>query len=332
MIQIPRRAALSLGLLAAPALLLRPPGAKAQARWSPDRSMRLVVPFTPGGTTDILARLISGPLGAALGQTVVIENRGGAGGTVGAEVVARSAPDGLTIMMGHIGTLSVNPSLYPRLGYDPDTAFAPIGQVASVANILVVNPAKVAARNVQGLIAAAKRDPGGISYGSGGNGSAAHIAMAAFADATDTQFLHVPYRGTGPMMSDLISGSLDITMTGGPAVLPHVRDNRLVALGVSSTTRSVAAPDVPTIAEQGVPGFDATQWYGLVGPAGMPAPVVARLNMELNRILADAELQRRMGPEAAEVAPGTPEAFGTFIKAETARWGALIRKTGMKVE
>ncbi|WP_431284747.1 Bug family tripartite tricarboxylate transporter substrate binding protein [Humitalea sp. 24SJ18S-53] len=325
----PRRAILPLvaAVLGAPALV------RAQgATWSPDRPIRLVVPFTPGGTTDILARLLSPLLGTALGQTVVVENRGGAGGTVGAEMVSRAAPDGTTIMMGHIGTLAVNPGLYPRLGYDPLTGLTPIGQMAVVPNVMVVNPTKVAARDIQALIAAAKRAPGSISYGSGGNGSAAHIAMAAFADATGTDFLHVPYRGTGPMINDLLSGALDMTMTGGPAVLPQVRDRRLVALGVSSLTRSAAAPEIPTIAEQGLPGFEATQWYGLVGPANLPAPIVARFNTELNAALRDPELLRRMSPEGADPAPSTPAAFGTFIQAEMARWGALIRKTNMRAD
>ncbi len=324
-----RRAILPLlaGGLGAPSLL------HAQAApWAPDRPIRLVVPFTPGGTTDILARLLGPVMGAALGQPLVVENRGGAGGTVGAEMVSRAAPDGATIMMGHIGTLAVNPGLYPRLGYDPMTGLTPIGRMALVSNVMVVNPAKVAARDVQALVAAAKREPGSLSFGSGGNGSAAHIAMAAFADATGTEFLHVPYRGTGPMINDLLSGSLDMTMTGGPAVLPQVRDRRLIALGVSSLTRSAAAPEVPTIAEQGVPGFEATQWYGLVGPANMPAPIVARFNAALNAALRDADLLRRMSPEGADPASSTPAEFGTFISAEMTRWGALIRKTNMRVD
>jgi tripartite-type tricarboxylate transporter receptor subunit TctC len=319
-------------LLAAAASLAAPGIARAQgARW-PDRPVRVIVPFTPGGTTDILARALSAELQESLGQTFIVENRGGAGGTLGSEVVARAAPDGHTLMMGHIGTLAVNPSLYRNLSYDTVTSFQPIVLVAIVPNILVVNPRKVAATNVQELIALAKRQPRGLTYGSGGNGSAAHIAAVAFSVATGIEMEHVPYRGTGPMMTDLMAGTIDLTMTGGPPALPPVRAGHLRALGVSSLTRLSSAPDIPTIAEQGVPGFDATQWYGLVAPAGTPRAIVDLLNAESTRILRGARLRPRLEAEGADPAPGTPEQFRELIVAERARWGELIRSANVRAD
>jgi tripartite-type tricarboxylate transporter receptor subunit TctC len=332
MTHAPRRRSI---LAAGAAALALPRLARAQGNsggsW-PDRSIRLVVPFTPGGSTDILARVIAPKLSQALGQTVVIENRGGAGGTVGSEVVARAAPDGNTLMMGHIGTLAVNPTLYPRLGYDPVEGFSPVALVANVANVLVVNPQKVQANDVAGFLRLAKERRGQLTYGSGGNGSAAHIAVVAFADATGIELIHVPYRGTGPMLNDLLAGQIDFTMTGGPAVLPQVRQGQLRALGVSSLARMGAAPEIPTIAEGGVAGFEAVQWYGVVAPAGTPRPIIERLNAEINKALADPEVRSRMAPEGADAAPGTPEAFGRLIRSEIDRWGALIRRTGMKAD
>lgn len=316
-------------LTAATALLATPRFALAQGNW-PDRPVRVVVPFTPGGTTDILGRAIAAELQEVFNQPFVVENRGGAGGTVGSEVVARAAPDGYTLMMGHIGTLAVNPSLYRGLTFDPATAFAPIGLMAIVPNILAVNPRKVPVNNVQELIALAKRQPGALTYGSGGNGSAAHTAMVAFNQATGTQMEHIPYRGTGPMMNDLVAGTIDLTLTGGPAILPAVRSNLVKALGVSSLRRLSSAQDIPTIAEQGVAGFDATQWYGLVAPAGTPRAIIDRLNEAHNRILNGPRLRPRLEGEGADAAPGTPEEFRDLIARERTRWGELIRATNMR--
>jgi len=319
------RRLLTAGLLAAPAL------ARAQGAW-PDRPVRLIVPFTPGGSTDILARALGAELQDAFGQTFIVENRGGAGGTLGSEVVARATPDGYTLMMGHIGTLAVNPSLYRNLSFDTVTSFTPIVLVANVPNIMAVNPRKVRATNAQELIALAKRDPGGLTYGSGGNGSAAHTAMVAFNLATGTEMTHVPYRGTGPMMTDLIGGTIDMTMTGGPPVLPPIRAGQLRALGVTSLTRLSSAPDIPTMHEQGVTGFDAVQWYGLVGPAGLPRGIVDRLNQASIAALTSDKLKPRLAAEGADAAPGTPEQFRDLIIAERARWGEVIRRAGVRPE
>ncbi|HEY8610710.1 MAG TPA: tripartite tricarboxylate transporter substrate binding protein [Roseomonas sp.] len=313
----------TLGLLIAPAL------ARAQGTW-PDRPVRIVVPFTPGGSSDIIARALGAELQEALGQPFVIENRGGAGGTIGTELVAHAAPDGYTLLMGHIGTLAVNPSLYRNLSYDTVGSFAPISLAAIVPNVMVVNPRKVEARGIADLVALAKRRPGALTYGSGGNGSAAHIAMAAFNLATGTKMEHVPYRGTAPMMNDLLGGTIDLTFTGGPPVLPPVRAGMLRALGVSSRQRLAGAPDIATIAEQGFAGFEANQWYGLLAPAGTPRPIVERLNAECVRILRGEKLRPRLEGEGAEAAPGSPEAFRDFIVAERARWADVVRRADMR--
>ncbi|MGK7863881.1 Bug family tripartite tricarboxylate transporter substrate binding protein [Falsiroseomonas sp. E2-1-a4] len=328
---LPRRALLAgAGLLATP-ILATPGILHAQGNW-PERSVRLVVPFTPGGSTDILARAMGAELQEAFGQPFVVENRAGAGGTLGSEIVARAAPDGYTLMMGHIGTLAVNPSLYRNLSYDTVTSFAPIVLVANVANILAVNTRKLPITNVQELIARAKAAPGTITYGSGGNGSAAHTAVVAFCLATGIELVHVPYRGTGPMMNDLIGGQIDMTMTGGPPILPPVRAGLLRAIGVSSLTRLSSAADIPTLDEQGVTGFDAVQWYGLVAPAGTPRPIIDRINQASTRALQSEKLKPRLAAEGADAAPGTPEQFRDLIIAERVRWGDVIRRANVTNE
>jgi hypothetical protein len=225
--------------------------------------------------------------------------------------------------MGHIGTLAVNPALYKGLSFDTVTSFAPIIQVASVPSVLIVNP-RFPAADVRGLIELARAKPGTITYGSGGNGSAAHISMVAFCEQAGVSMTHVPYRGTAPMMSDLIAGQLDLTMTGGPPALPPVRAGQVRALGVSSLIRLATAPEIPTIAEAGLPGFDAVQWYGLLAPAGTPRPIIDRLNAETAQALRDPKLAPRLAAEGAEPTPGTPEQFAALIAAERARWGALV--------
>lgn len=314
-------------LIAAAALLAAP----ARAQTWPDRPIRFVVPFAPGGTTDIMARVLAPRMSQGLGVSVVVENRAGAGGTVGHEIVVRAAPDGNTIMLGHIGTLGVNPSLYPRLSFDPIEGVAPVSMVALVPNILAVHP-RVPARSLQELLALARARPGQLTYGSAGNGSAAHIAAAALGHAAGVEWTHVPYRGSGPMANDLIAGQIDFTMTGGTVVMPLIRDGRLRALGVSSIQRMRAAPDIPTIAEQGVPGFETTQWYCVVTTAGVPAPVIARLNAEVHRAMTDPDVQARLATEGAEAAPGTAEELGRFMRAEVARWADVVRRTGMRAD
>jgi tripartite-type tricarboxylate transporter receptor subunit TctC len=298
----------------------------------PARPLRIVVPFPPGGSTDILAREIALKLQDALGAPVVAENKPGAGGSIGATEVARAPPDGYTLLMGHIGTLAVNPSLYPKLAYDPRTSFAPVALVARVPNVLVVNP-DVPARDVRELIALAKAKPGELRYASGGNGSAAHLAMEYFKLQAGVDLVHVPYRGTAPAVTDVLGGQVEMIMTGVPAVIEHVKAGKLRALGVSSRMPVASMPGVPTIAAAaGLPGFEAIQWYGVVAPAGTPPAIVERLNAEINRALGTPALKARLETEGAEAAPDTPTAFGTMIASEIERWKVVVLRANMRPE
>jgi tripartite-type tricarboxylate transporter receptor subunit TctC len=302
----------------------------AWAQAWPTKSITLVVPFTPGGSTDILARLLGQKLQAALGQSVVVESRPGAGGSIGSEAVAKATPDGHTLLMGHIGTLAVNPSIYPKLNYDPLKSFAHVSMIARVHNVLVVNP-EVPARTTQELIAYIRANPGKLNYATGGNGSAAHIATAALAVAAGLDIVHVPYRGTAPAMTDLLGGRVQLMFTGAPVVLPQAQAGKLRALGVSGLSRLAAAPDVPTVAEA-IPGFEASQWYGIVAPAGTPDAVVARLNAEIVKAMADQAVVERLAQEGAEAWTTTPDAFRSHITTETARWAEVVRKAGIRAE
>ncbi|MES2687750.1 MAG: tripartite tricarboxylate transporter substrate binding protein [Pseudomonadota bacterium] len=297
----------------------------------PVKPIRLVVPFTPGGSTDILARAIGLELTRAWGQPVVIDNVPGAGGSLGADKVAKAPADGYTLLMGHIGTLAVNPSLYPALPYDPVKSFAPVAWVARVPNVLVVNP-QVAARSVKELVALAKSRPGQLNYGSGGNGSAANLATEYFKLQTGTSLLHIPYRGTAPAINDLIGGQIQVLFTGAPAVLSQIRNGQLRALAVSSPQRLPALPDLPTVAEAGYKDFEADQWYGVVAPAGTPREIVARLNTQINLALNAPELKARLTSEGAVATPTTPEAFGKHIASEIARWKPVIQSGRVKTD
>ena len=321
-----RRTLLLLGALAA----FAEPAAQAQGSGG-GKPLRLIVPFTPGGSTDILARTLAPRLGTALGQTVVIDNKPGAGGSLGAAEAARAEPDGNTLLMGHIGTLAVNPALYPKLGYDPVKSFAPVAWVARVPNVLVV-PASSPAKTFEEFIALAKSRPGRLTYSSGGNGSAAHIAFEYLKLKAGLFVTHVPYRGTAPSVNDLIAGQVDATFTGAPAVLPHVKSGRLRALAVSGRERIAALPDVPTVAESGLAGFEADQWYGLVAPAGTPAARVAQLNAEINKALALPEVARQIAVEGAVPTPDTPAAFGALIARELPRWAEVVKAGNMKAD
>jgi tripartite-type tricarboxylate transporter receptor subunit TctC len=289
----------------------------------PNKTIRIVVPFTPGGSTDILARAIGIELGKAWGQSVIVENIAGAGGSIGADKVAKSAGDGYTLLMGHIGTLAVNPSLYPDLPYQPLRDFAPVAWVARVPNVLVVHPS-VPAKNVKEFIALAKAKPGQLNYGSGGNGSAANLATEYLKIQTNISLLHIPYRGTAPAVTDLLGGQIQVLFTGAPAVIGQIKSGQLRALGVSSPQRLDSLPDVPTIAESGYKHFEADQWYGVVAPKGTPPEIVAKLNAQINRALQSPELKSRLNNEGAVATPSTPDVFGKLIQTEIARWKPVI--------
>jgi tripartite-type tricarboxylate transporter receptor subunit TctC len=282
------------------AAALVPPAALAQA-W-PSRNITLVVPFPPGGTNDIFARAIADKLGAALGVAVIIDNRGGAGGTIGSTAVARAAPDGYTLMTGHIGTLGVNPSLYP--------------------NLLVVHPS-LPFRTVQDLIDYARANPDKLNYATAGTGSAADIAMAAFNLAAKTRMVPVPYRGTAPAVTDLLAGQLQLTITGATAVLQHAQAGTLRALGVTTLARIRVVPEIPAIAET-LPGYEASQWYGIVTPAHTPAPILSRLSREIRRIMRSPDVLARLEAEGVEPWDITPEEFRAYVAKEIPRWKAVV--------
>jgi tripartite-type tricarboxylate transporter receptor subunit TctC len=315
------RRSFAAGLMAAPSVLC------AQPAW-PSQVIKIIVPFAPGGSTDILARVIAQKLEPVLKATIIIENRPGAGGSVAANAVTKADADGHTFMMGHIGTLAFTPSLYPNLPYDPVKDFAPVALVATVPNILAVHPA-LPARSFGEFLAQAKASPGKLNYGSGGVGSAAHVAGAYLASAAGFEAIHVPYRGTAPMVNDLVAGTIQFTLTGGPAVLPLAATGRLRTIAVSSRDRASFAPDLPTIAESGVPGFEAVQWYGLVAPARTPTAIVRRLNTEINALLSSTEVETTLRNDGALAAPTTPDAFGQHIQSEIATWRDVIRRAGI---
>jgi tripartite-type tricarboxylate transporter receptor subunit TctC len=297
----------------------------------PVKPVRLVIPFTPGGSTDILGRAIAIALSDAWKQSVVAENRPGAGGAIGADAVAKSAPDGYTLLMGHIGTLAVNPNLYAKLPYNPMTDFSTIAMVGLVPNVLVVNN-NLPVKNVADLVALAKAKPGSLNYASGGIGSAAHLAMEYFKLATGTDIVHVPYKGTAPALTDLIGGQVSVAMTGLPPVFPHLRGGKLRALGVASNARLEQIPDVPTIASSGVPGFETTQWYGVVGPAKMSPQLVDQIGGEIRRSLARPDLKKRLEDEGALPSNMGPVEFRNMIGSEIERWGKVIRAAKIQPE
>jgi tripartite-type tricarboxylate transporter receptor subunit TctC len=296
----------------------------------PSRPIKIIAPFPPGGSTDILAREIAQQLQGELGQTVVVENKPGAGGSIGSTDVARASADGYTLLMGHIGTLAINASLYPNLAYDPRTSFTPVALIARVPNVLVVG-SQFPAPDVRELIALAKARPGELHYASGGNGSAAHLAMEYFKLRAGVDIVHVPYRGTAPAVTDVLAGQVEMIMTGVPAVQQQVKGGKLRALGVSSLAPVMAMPGVPTIAAT-LPDFEATQWYGIVAPTGTPAAIVERLNTAINRSLATEKLKTRLDVEGAEAAPDSPAAFGVLINREILRWKPVVARANMRPE
>jgi tripartite-type tricarboxylate transporter receptor subunit TctC len=314
-------------------LFIAAPAAMADDAY-PNKPIRIIVPFTPGGSPDILARAVGQKITEATGVSVVVENIPGAGGTIGADRVAKAAPDGYTLLMGHVGTLAVAPSVYPQLPYDPVKSFAAVALVAKVPNILAVN-ASMPVKNVAELVAYLKANPGKVNYGSGGNGSAAHLAMEYFKMSTQTFIVHVPYRGTAPAVMDTVAGQIQMVFTGAPAVMPMVKSGKLKALGVSSVKRMDTMSDIPTLAESGVKGlngFEADQWYGLVAPAGTPVAITQKLNQVVNKSLSAQDISTRLRSEGAIPAPTTPENFEQLIQSEIKRWRAVVIKAGIKSE
>ncbi|MDQ6619355.1 MAG: tripartite tricarboxylate transporter substrate binding protein [Pseudomonadota bacterium] len=313
------------------ALITVAPVALAQGQSYPTKPIRLVVPFPPGGATDILARAVAQRWTETLGQSVVVDNRPGAGGNIGSDLVAKAAPDGYTLVMGTVGTHAINPSLYARMPYDHVKDFAPVILVAGVPNVMEVNPS-VPARTVAEFIAYAKANPDKINFASSGSGTSIHLAGELFKVMTGVQMTHVPYKGSAPALTDLMGGQVQVMFDNLPPSLPHIKAGKLRALAVTSSTRSPALPDVPTVAEAGVPGYEASSWFGVLAPAGTPPAVIARLNGEVAKWLATPEAKERMASLGANAVGGSPEDFAAHIRAETAKWAKVVKESGAKAE
>ena len=296
----------------------------------PSRPVRFILPFPPGGGTDILGRLIAERLSANLGQPVVTENRGGAGGNVGAEAAAHSAPDGYTIVLV-APSLAISPSLYSKLNYDPVRDFAPVSLVATVPNVMITNPS-VEANTLQEFIALARSSPGQMNFGSGGSGTSNHLAGELFNIVTGAKLVHVPYKGVNLAMQDVLSGRVQLVFIGIPAALPHIKTGRLRALAVVAPQRSPALPEVPTSAEAGLKDFEVTTWYGVLAPAGTPRPIVTRLNSELGKIMHTPDMKERLAGLATDPHTSTPEEFAAYLKQEIAKWGDVVRKANLKAD
>ena len=302
----------------------------AQAPTYPDKPIRIVVPFPVGGVADTFGREIGRKLAELWGQPVVIDNRPGAGGNIGADIVAKSAPDGYTLVIGNIGTHAVNVSLLPAMPFDTIKDFTPIVHVLDAEGLLVVNPS-IAATTVPELIALARAQPGRLSYGSAGVGTTSHLAGEMFKSMTKVDIVHVPYKGNVPAITDLLGGQTAMIFATMPTVLPHVRAGKLRALAVLGTARTPALPDVPTVAES-VPGVEVSNWIGLFGPAGMPPAIVARLNAEIQKIMRSPEIQKRLEAEGAKFIPMTHDQFGAFQKVEITKWAKTVKDANIKVD
>ena len=303
----------------------------ATAQTYPDRAITLVIPFAPGGSTSIVGRGIADKMSGLLGEKVVVDNRPGAGGTVGTKAVARSEPDGYTLVLGYTGTLAIGPSLYKSVGYDPRKDFAPIGLIGNAPNSLVVNPS-FPARTVAELIAYAKANPGKVNFGSAGAGTASHITGEYFGRSAGITLVHIPYKGTGPALTDLLGGHIPMAFAPIPASHSNVSAGKLRALAVTSTTRSGLLPDVPTMVEAGLPDFDASLYYGLAAPAGTPRAIIDKLNKVLREALASEEVKRQLGNDGTEITPGTPEDYAAFIDRDEKKWAQLVKASGVEQE
>ena len=311
---------------AAGALLFAPAITYAQAAY-PSKTITIVVPFSAGGTTDILARVLGQFMSRDLGQPVIIDNRAGAGGNIGTQLVGRAPADGYTLLMGTVGTHAINQSLYRKLAFDPIKDFAPITRVALVPNLLVAHPSQPY-KNVQELIAYAKANPGKVTFGSSGNGSSIHLSGEQFKHMAGINIQHVAYKGSAPAVNDLLGNNIAIMFDNMPSAIGHVKSGKLRPLAVTTPKRSPALPDVPTIAEAGLPGYEATSWFGMLAPAKTPAPVMAKLNASILKALADPDVKKKMAEQGAEAYGETPQQFAAFIKTETAKWGKIVKQSG----
>lgn len=316
-------------IVAALAVVLVASGAHAQG--FPSKQIRLVAPSAPGDAPDVIARLVAEKLSAALGQQVVVDNKPGAGGVVGSEIVAKAPADGYTLIMGNAGSHGINAAVYTKLPYDIQRDFAPVSQIAVAPNIFIVNPS-VPAQTIQEFIAYAKTKPGQLNYASGGNGSSSHMSMELLKAMGGIDVVHVPYKGSTPALTDLIGGQASIMVVNLPPAVPHVKSGRLRALAVTTKARSPLLPDVPTVAESGLPTFETVAWFGVLAPAATPKDVVARLSAEIAKIAKTPEMRERLSALGAEPVGSTPEEFAAIIARDIAKWTTLAKSVGIRVD
>ncbi len=302
----------------------------AGAQQYPSRPIRFVVPFPPGGGNDIVGRIVAAKLGEGLGQQVVVDNRGGAGGTIGTDITAKAAPDGYTMLVNNI-SLAVNHTLFRKLPYDTLKDLAPVSLVGRQPNMVVVHPG-VAAKSMRDLLALARAKPGQVNYGSGGSGTASHLATEMLKLMTKTDMVHVPYKGLGPALTDLMGGRLHVIISTMASALPHMKAGKLRPLAVTTAQRSSFFPEVPTMDEAGVKGYEFSTWYGIVVPAGTPRAIVERLNAETRKALATLTVKEQFAAQGLETAPSTPREFGAYLRAEVAKWGKVIKASGATTE
>jgi len=307
-------------LLAAPAL----------AQY-PTRAITLIVPYAAGGGNDVMARIVADKMSAALGQQIVVENRGGAGGSIATRQVARSEPDGYTLGLGGTGTLAIDPTLYSNVGYDPRKDFAPVGLIATSALVVIVHPS-IPAHSVKELIALAGKEPGALNYASAGSGSGIHLGSELFASMAGIKLTHVPYKGSAPALTDLLGGHVAIYFSSLPPAIGLVKDGKVRALAVTGAKRSPVFPDLPTVAEAGLPGYEAVLHYGIVAPAGTPGPIIEKLNQALQTALANDDVKAKIAADGAEPLPSTPAEYAADIDREEAKWSEIVRKSGAKAD
>ena len=303
----------------------------ASAQTYPGKPIRMIVGFAPGGGTDLVARIIGQKMSESWGQTVVVENRAGATGTIGADVVAKAPPDGYTLLMGHVNSHGIAPSIFKKLPYDAERDFATVAYVGYVPNVFVIHPS-IPARNVKELIAIAKAQPGSLNYASSGVGSTQHLAGELFTLLAGVTIVHVPYKGSGPAVVDLLAGHISMNFDTMPPVLPHIKSGRMRALALTTPKRSPQLPDVPTMIEVGLKGFDMTNWYGVMAPAKTPRDVVAKLNGEVNRIVALPDAKTKLEEAGTQLNPQSPEQFASFLKSEIAKYAKLVKAANVSLD
>jgi tripartite-type tricarboxylate transporter receptor subunit TctC len=320
----------SAGLISLAICLIAGMHSGAGAQDYPEKPVRLIIGFPPGGGADLVARQFAPKLGENLGQQIVIENRGGAGGNIALETLAKLPPDGYSLMLT-TPTLSINPSLYPKVRYDPLRDFAPVALLASTVYILVVHPS-LPVKSVKDLVALAKSKPRELNYSSGGNGAAAHLAGELFKSMSGTQIVHVPFKGIAPALVAVLSGEAQLTFGSQPSTLPHVKSGRLRALAVTSAKRSSFTPDIPSMAEAGLPGYETTAWYGIIAPAKTPQAIISRLNAEVGRTLENPEVKAGLAKLSFEILTATPDRFGAFIREELTKWARVVKEAGMRID